>query len=81
MTVGIRHRSTKHGIEKINEKEGDELYRMPSRGKQHQGDKANEKSSKLTRDVESGTYWLTRVLYLRYLAFIYCKLITVFIFM
>ncbi|XP_065065932.1 lipase maturation factor 1-like [Rhopilema esculentum] len=71
MTVGIRHRSNKHGIEKVDEKEGDELCRMPS-GKQHQDDnKANEKSSKLTRDVESGTYWLTRVLYLRYLAFIY----------
>ena len=25
-------------------------------------------------EISSGTYWLTRVLYLRYLAFIYCKL-------
>ena len=25
-------------------------------------------------EISSGTYWVTRILYLRYLAFIYCKL-------
>lgn len=24
-------------------------------------------------EISSGTYWITRILYLRYLAFIYCK--------
>ena len=38
-------------------------------------DISSSASTKAEDDVEiaSGSYWLTRVLYLRYLAFIYCK--------
>lgn len=35
-----------------------------------------DKSAKLTagsKCIETGTYWLTRIVLLRYLAFIYCK--------
>ena len=30
-------------------------------------------ADKNTHEISSGTYWITRILYLRYLAFIYCK--------
>ena len=39
---------------------------LPSRAIPHSADKN-------TYEISNGTYWLTRVLFLRYLAFIYCK--------
>lgn len=66
LSEGLRKRTVKRKTvyEESDKKSSDKLQ------KKHLQETTNVTTS---YTIESGTYWLTRILLLRYLGFIYCK--------
>lgn len=44
-----------------------------SDGREEKDSKDDEKKDKRVQSLQTGTYWLTRIVLLRFVAFIYCK--------